>query len=121
MGSIKTFAMMNGTVHFHVSEMMYGPLPPPPHLPQTVNVTVIAFALIMRQRKPCRPSCFVNGPTDGSLHFASQQKSRGFQRDRPPRNPRPLYFLNLKFCGGEGGGAVTINSCCAVSEFADVV
>lgn len=58
--------MMNGSVHFHVSEMMYGL---PTALPQTVNVTVIAFALIMRQRKPCRASGFVNGPTDGSLRL----------------------------------------------------
>lgn len=32
----------------------------------TVNVMVIAFALIMKQRKPCQASGFVNGPTDGS-------------------------------------------------------
>ena len=30
-----------------------------------VNVTVIPFALIMKQRKPCRALGFVNGPTDG--------------------------------------------------------
>lgn len=36
----------------------------------TVNVTVITFALIMKQRKPCRALGFVNGPTDGSgFHF----------------------------------------------------
>lgn len=81
MGSIKAFAVMNGSVHFHVSEMMYGPPTPKTPPPKTVNVTVIAFALIMRQRKPCRASGFVNGPTDGWLHFASEPKSQGF----PPR------------------------------------
>lgn len=36
----------------------------------TVNVTLIMFALIMKQRKPCPASGFVNGPTDGSgFHF----------------------------------------------------
>lgn len=77
---------------------MYGlPTPslPPPR--KTVNVTVIAFALIMRQRKPCRASGFVNGPTDGSLHFASEQKSQGFPpRDQPWASSASLLSLNLK-------------------------
>lgn len=31
-----------------------------------LNVTVITFALIMKQRKRCQALSFVNGPTDGS-------------------------------------------------------
>lgn len=31
-----------------------------------LNVTVITFALIMKQRKLCQALGFVNGPTDGS-------------------------------------------------------
>lgn len=30
-----------------------------------VNVTVITFALIMKQRKPCQVVALVNGPSDG--------------------------------------------------------
>lgn len=98
MGSIKAFAVMNGSVHFHVSEDdVRAPHPIPPSPLKTVNVTVIAFALIMRQRKPCRASGFVNGPTDASLHFASEQKSQGFpRRDQPRASSASLLSLNMK-------------------------
>lgn len=63
-----------------------------------VNVTIITFAFIMKQRRPCLATGFVNGPTDGSrfgfVCTGAEVTTSGFL---PRDQPQPLYLSSVAY------------------------